>query len=133
MATELFSDDILDPISAERPAGADLRWSSEWDRIKEARRADDSLDPGKWVKQERKIADWQTVQKLSAAALRERSKDIQLALWLTEANMRLHGFPGLRDGLRIVRELMIRYWDQGLYPSIDDGPEDRAGPFEWLN
>ncbi len=28
---------------------------------------------------------------------------------------------------------MVRYWDQGLFPTMEDGPEDRAGPFEWLN
>src|ERR1039458_2422458 len=72
-------------------------------------------------------------EELATAMLRDRSKDLQLALWLTEANIKLHGFPGLRDGLRITRELMVRYWDKGLYPAIEDGPEDRAGPFEWLS
>jgi type VI secretion system protein ImpA len=129
----LLSSDLLDPISPERPAGADLRWTPEWDRIKEARRADDGLEAGKWVKKDQKVADWVTVQELAAAALRERSKDLQLALWLTEAAMRLDGFPGLREGLRVTRELMVRYWNEGLYPSMEDGPEDRAGPFEWLN
>jgi hypothetical protein len=47
--------------------------------------------------------------------------------------MRLQGFAGLGDGLRITLELMVRYWDHGLYPTMEDGPEDRAGPFEWLN
>jgi type VI secretion system protein ImpA len=129
----LIRDDILDPISPDRPAGADLRWTPEWDRIKEARRADDDLDAGRWVKKERKTADWPTVREMTIAALAERTKDLQLALWLTEANMRLHGFPGLGDGFRITHELMVRYWDHGLYPTMEDGPEDRAGPFEWLN
>jgi type VI secretion system protein ImpA len=129
----LLSRDILDPISPDRPAGADLRWTPEWDRIKEARRADDGLEAGKWVKKEQKAADWVAVRELAAAALRERSKDLQLALWLTEAEMRLDGFPGLREGLRVTRELMARFWNDGLYPSMEDGPEDRAGPFEWLN
>jgi len=129
----LDTDDLLDPISPDQPAGSDLRWTTDWDRIKEARRADDSLDSGKWTKKERKVADWRLAKELAAAMLRERSKDLQLALWLTEANIKLHGFPGLRDGLRITRELMVRYWDKGLYPAIEDGPEDRAGPFEWLS
>jgi type VI secretion system protein ImpA len=134
MPTEqLLSDDLLDPITAEQPAGADLRWTPEWDRIKEARRADDTLDSGKWAKKGRKLSDWTLVKDLVTATLRERSKDLQLALWLTEANIKLHGFPGLRDGFRITRELMVRYWDKGLYPTMEDGPEDRSGPFEWLN
>jgi type VI secretion system protein ImpA len=134
MLTEpLLSDELLDPISAEHPAGLDLRWTAEWDRIKDARRADDSLDSGKWTKKERKTSDWPLVRSLVTSALRERSKDLQLSLWLTEANIKLHGFAGLRDGLRVTRELMVRYWDKGLYPVMEDGPEDRGGPLEWLN
>jgi type VI secretion system protein ImpA len=114
----LYTDDLLDPISPEQPTGSDLRWTAEWDQIKEARRADDSLQYGKWEKRERKTANWRLAEELIAAALRERSKDLQLALWLTEANLMLHGFPGLRDGLRITSELMVRYWDTGLYPTL---------------
>lgn len=134
MATALlYTDDLLAPIPGDHPAGTDLRWTAEWDRIKEARRADDDLDSGKWIKKDRKIADWRTVEELASTLLRDRSKDLQLALWLTEAGMKLHGFTGLRDGLRLTRELMVRYWDSGLFPPMEDGAEDRAGPFEWLN
>jgi type VI secretion system protein ImpA len=129
----LYSDDLLDPISADQPVGSDLRWTPEWDRIREARRADDGLEAGKWAKKDRKVADWRTVQELATALLRQRSKDLQLAMWLTEANLKLHGFPGLRDGLRLTRELIVRYWEKGLYPPMEDGPEDRAGPLQWLN
>src|SRR5450756_675455 len=128
-----YTDDFLGPVSADQPVGTDLRWTAEWDRIKEARRADDDLKPGKWAKKEQKTADWRLVEELASGMLRNRSKDLQLALWLTEAGMRRHGFPGLRDGLRLTRELLVRYWDNGLYPPMEDGPEDRAGPFEWLN
>lgn len=134
MSTEpLVSDDLLDPISADQPAGVDLRWTPEWDRIKEARRSDDGLEAGKWAKKESKTADWRLVRELILPILRERSKDLQLGMWLTEANLKLHGFEGLRDGLRLTRELMIRYWDKGLYPPMEEGPEDRAGPLQWLN
>src|ERR1041384_3322778 len=129
----LYTDDLLDPISLDQPAGTDLRWTTEWDRIKEARRADDNLDSGKWTKKERKAADWHLARELTTALLRDRSKDLQVALWLTEANIKLHGFPGLRDGFRITRDLMLRYWDRGLFPVMEDGPDDRGGPFDWLN
>ena len=129
---QLYSDDILEPISIDQPAGVDLRWTPQWDRIKEARRADDGLVSGKWAKKEHKDSDWRLAQELSVALLSKQSKDLQLALWLTEASVHLHGFAGLRDGLKIMRELMARFWDD-LYPRMEDGPEDRAGPFEWLN
>jgi len=134
MATrQLYADVLLDPISADQAVGVDLRWTPEWDRITEARRADDPLASGKWAQKERKVADWRLTHELATSLLQERSKDLQLAMWLTEASIKLHGFPGLRDGLVIARELLVRYWDQGLYPKIEDGPEDRAGPFDWLN
>ncbi len=91
----LLSDVILDPISTDHPAGVDLRWTPEWDRIKEERRADDDLDAGKWVKKERKAADWRSVRELTISALKNQTKDLQLALWLTEANMRLLRLPGI--------------------------------------
>ena len=62
--TSLLTDDLLDPIPAGQPAGSDLRLTLEWDRIKEARRADDSLDSGQWAKRERKVSDWPLVNEL---------------------------------------------------------------------
>jgi type VI secretion system protein ImpA len=129
----LLSDDLLDPISPESPAGSDLRWTPEWDRIKEARRADDSLQAGKWAKKEQKTADWRLADELIVRLLRESTKDLQLTMWLMESRLQLYGFAGLRDGLWLSREMMIRYWDQGLHPAMEDGPEDRSGPFRWLD
>lgn len=129
----LVIDDLLDPIPTEPPCGKDLRWTAEWDWIKEARRADDALNTGNWAKKERKTSNWRLVEELATSILRTQSKDLHIAMWLTEANLKLYGFAGLADGLRLVRELIDRYWDQGLFPSIEDGPEDRVGPLAWLN
>jgi type VI secretion system protein ImpA len=129
-----LSDELLDPITADQPAGENLRWLAEWDRIKEARQNDDDgLNAGNWVKKDAKSADWRLVQQLSAALLRTRSKDLQLAMWFTEANVKLRGFSGLHEGLAVARELLNRFWDAGLYPAMEDGPEDRSGPLVWLN
>jgi type VI secretion system protein ImpA len=54
-------------------------------------------------------------------------------MWLTEANLKLYGFAGLADGFRLVGGLIDRYWEQGLFPTIEDGLEYRAGPLAWLN
>src|SRR3954447_16924110 len=117
-------DDLLDPIPTEPPCGKDLRWTAEWDRVKEARRADDGLEAGKWARKESKTANWRLVEEITTSILRTQSKDLQVAMWLTEANLKLHGFAGLADGLHLVSELISRYWDQGLFPAIEDGPED---------
>ena len=82
-----YTDDFLGPVSADQPVGTDLRWTADWDRIKEARRADDDLKPGKWAKKEQKTADWRLVEELASGMLRNRSKD-----WIRERNLRLSGF-----------------------------------------
>jgi len=129
----LVIDDLLDPIPTGPPCGKDLRDAAEWDRIKEARRTDDGLDAGKWTKKERKTANWRLVEETATSVLRTQSKDLQVAMWLTEANLKLYGFAGLADGFRLVRELIDRYWEQGLFPTVEDGLEYRAGPLAWLN
>jgi type VI secretion system protein ImpA len=129
----LISDDLLAPISPDQPGGKNLRWEPAWDQIKEARRADDNLEPGKWKKRDSKSSDWRKVEQLASDILRSQSKDLQIAMWLTEAELKLHGFRGLSAGLRVVKELILRYWDSGLYPPIETGPADRVGPLAWLN
>jgi len=125
-------DSLLSPIPGDSRGGESLRYAGPYDAIEEARRADDELTQGDW-QHETKASDWRQVIELSTEALSKRSKDIQIAAWLTEALVRLHGFAGLRDGCRLIRELVGQFWDC-LYPEIEDGDlEPRAAPLEWMN
>ena len=124
---------ILTPIPGDNPAGESLRYAGVYDAIGEARRADDDLPMGEWARGEVKTADWSTVIELAIEALAARSKDLPIAVWLTEALVKQHGFAGLHDGLRLLAELQERFWD-ALYPEAEDGDlEFRAAPLEWLN
>ncbi len=127
-------EDILDPIAGENPGGADIRYDSEsalYDKIKEARRQDDDMAQGDW-QYERKVADFNLVTNLAQDGLATKSKDLQLAAWLTEALLHTEGFSGLRQGLLLCHGLVARFWDN-LYPPIEDGePELRAAPLDWL-
>jgi type VI secretion system protein ImpA len=123
---------VLAPIPGEKPAGESVRYSAEYDALKEARRADEDLPVGEWQR-ESKTADWNFVIKLASTALATKSKDLQIAVWLLEGLVNKHGFAGLRDGFILLRELQEKFWD-GLYPEIEDGDlEFRAGPLNWLN
>src|SRR5262249_54765917 len=123
---------LLAPIPGDNPGGESVRYSGVYDSIQEARREDDDAEQGEW-KRETKKADWSAVINQASETLSTKSKDLQVAAWLTEAVMKRHGFPGLRDGLRLMRELQERFWDH-LYPEVDDGDlEYRAAPFWWLN
>jgi type VI secretion system protein ImpA len=123
---------LLNPISEAEPCGEDMVFSSEFDRIREARRFDDpSLEQGDWVI-DLKEANWPVVIESGCELLAHRTKDIRLAAWLTEAWAKTQGFAGLRDGYLLVANLCERYWD-GLYPLPDAGDEQqRVGNLSWL-
>lgn len=124
---------LLTPIPGDNPAGGALRYTGVYDAIQEARRSDDNLDRGEWVR-ETKTADWQAVIEIASEALMNQSKDLQIAVWLVEGVLKRHGFAGLRDGLRLLWELQERFWES-LHPVIqeEDDIEFRVAPLEWLN
>jgi type VI secretion system protein ImpA len=127
----ILREDIYQAISDEHPTGEDLRYAPVYEKIREARRQDEDLEQGVW-KHERKIADFGLVIKLAQEALATKSKDLQLAAWLTEALLIREGFGGLESGLNCSLELIRRY-GRDLYPaSDDDGLETLAVPLEWL-
>jgi type VI secretion system protein ImpA len=124
-------DDLLKPISEENPSGEDLHYAPIYDEIKEARRQDDDLSKGVWAT-ERKVADFYLVIKLTQEALATRSKDLQLATWMTEALLKLEGFTGLRQGLETCNGLVDKFWDT-VFPALEDGDTElRAAPLEWI-
>lgn len=125
-------DALLAPISPERPSGVDLRYDGFYDQIKEARRADDQLVQGEW-RTDIKTSDWRQVARLCGQALSGQSKDLQIAVWLLEAWVYLHGFAGLGAGLDLIGRLMRAFWPT-LYPAMEgDDIEYRIGPLTLLN
>ncbi|HVN72008.1 MAG TPA: type VI secretion system protein TssA [Desulfomonilia bacterium] len=123
---------ILSPIKGDNPCGEDLRYTDVYEQIKEARREDDLLNQGDWQR-EVKRADWTAVVKVATDALMNRTKDIQIAVWLTEALIKNKGFAGLSAGLTIILAFLKDNWDT-VYPLTVDGDlEYRAGPLEFLN
>jgi type VI secretion system protein ImpA len=129
--SELRLDDLLRPVEGPIPAGEDLRYTTVYAQIKEARRQDDDLAQGAWQR-ERKLADHFAVVKLASEAIASRSKDLQLAAWMTESLVKTRGFDGLRFGLELNLALVDRFWDH-LYPAVEDGDlELRAAPLSWV-
>ena len=127
----LAHDVLLTPIAGPSRAGSDLRYAPLYDQIKEARREDDDAPQGDW-QHTRKTADWALVTRLATDALASKSKDLQIAAWLTEAQLRREGFAGLRDALTLLARLLQTYWDD-LYPELEDGDTElRAAPLEWI-
>ncbi len=132
MKQKINIEAILAPIPGDNPAGEDLRYSPAYDQIKEARRADDLLDRGDWQR-EIKTSDWNAVIAVTVEAFINKSKDLQMAAWLTEALVNTEGFSGLAMGLKILTGFLRDYWER-VYPEIEDGDLDfRIGPIELMN
>src|SRR5208282_2779633 len=126
-----FPDDLLNPIDGPNPSGISLRYEPVYDKIKEARREEDQPPPG-MDERDRKVADTRLVIKLTTEALAKQTKDLQLAVWLTEAMLKQNGFGGLRDGLALCRGLTEKFWDS-VYPELEDGDaQPRSAPLGFL-
>ena len=126
-----FPDDLLNPIEGPNPSGANLRYEPVYDKIKEARREEAQPPPG-MSEQDRKLSDNAQVIRLTTDLLTNKTKDLQLAAWWTEASLKQRGFGGLRDGLALCCGLVDKFWDT-LYPEIEDGDaESRGAPLGFV-
>lgn len=116
---------LLAPIPGEKPAGLDLRADStsgsDYYAVRDARKA--ASDSERRIDKGDETAeppDWKPVLEGARKAIAQKSKDLEIAAYLTEALVRLKGFGGIRDGYRLARGLVEQFWD-GLYPSAADG------------
>jgi type VI secretion system protein ImpA len=82
-----------------------------------------------------KKPEWQLIVKTAADTLANTSKDLETAMRLLEALTRIAGFPGLKAGFVILKDLIENCWDY-LHPIPDaqdgEGPEIRAERFNWI-
>src|SRR5271165_2587609 len=120
-----FPDDLLNPIEGPNPSGANLRYDPVYSKIKEARREEDQPPPG-MTERDRKVSDNPLVIKLATDLLTNKTKDLQIAAWLTEALLKQKGFAGLKDGLALCYSLVEKFWDT-VYPELEDGDAQSRG------
>jgi type VI secretion system ImpA family protein len=130
---DLDFEQLLKPISDDKPVGEYLRYEGLYDQIEELRKEDDpNLPQGVW-QTELKTADWNGVYKLASESLATRSKDLQLASWVLESLILLQGAGGVVQGVQLIYQLCVSFWDS-LYPALDkDDMEFRISPFLWIN
>ena len=125
-ASQLFEvvDVLLKPLPGDEPTGTSARYDPVIAQVRIARDFDDpSLPQGEWERPLKK-ANWSLVAELCSKTLGERSKDLQIAAWLTEAWIHLQQVDGLLD----------TYWN-GVHPrQSEDGDYDaRVAPLAWMN
>lgn len=125
-------DALLNPISEENPSGVSIAYEQIYDDIREARKSDDALAQGDWQR-ELKVADYRKVIDLATLAISSQSKDLQICAWFSEALTKEFGFVGLRDSLRLMRNVLENFWGS-CFPEIEDGDQEgRANAIEALD
>lgn len=134
-------DALLRPISEESPAGANLREdftpSSIYYKVKDFRTAARAAERRGQATYDEEVResppDWDPILREVPDILARKSKDLELTAWLIEALVRDSGFAGLRDGFRLARELVERYWEN-VHPAQDeDGLVTKVAPITGLN
>ena len=111
-------ESLLNPISSENSCGEYLCYDHIYDELKELRREDDlRLSQGVW-QTEPKRANWSELSKVGCDLLKNKTKDLQIAMWLMEAWIVERQFEGFIDGLKLVKGLSEKFWDE-IYPAID--------------
>lgn len=128
-------ESLLKPISSKSNCGEYLCYDHVYDELKELRREDDiRLSQGVW-QTEPKRADWTQLNKLGCELLKTKTKDLQIAMWLMESWIIERQFEGFIDGLKLVKGLSEKFWDE-IYPAIDwenHSYDYRLAPFFFLS
>jgi type VI secretion system protein ImpA len=132
---------LLAPVAGDAPQGADLREDysaqSPYFRLRDARsEAREAERRAESLGEDAETGtppQWKTVVSLAKSALAERSKDIEVAAWLTEAMVRLNGLQGLTAGALLLRGLAERYWDDVFPLPDEDGIATRVAPVTGLS
>lgn len=72
---------------------------------------------------------WREVKKIATSILETKSKDFEVAAWLTEALVRQDGLVGVEAGGMLIKGIAETFWDKA-FPSLEEpeGLEDRASP-----
>lgn len=119
---------LITAVSADSPCGDDLEYDASFLELERAAQGLPERQMGDAVLAA-EPPEWRKVRDL-ATSLFGRSKDLRIANYLVQSAIALDGFPGLTQGLALVRELLERYWE-GLHPRLDS--EDDNDPTFRLN
>ncbi|NBC12501.1 MAG: type VI secretion system protein TssA [Gammaproteobacteria bacterium] len=114
-------EELLRPVSPDLPCGEDLEYG-----------AVDALTRAAQVTPEQQIGDtvvpaqepeWDAVRRQALECCKE-TKDLRVAVILTNAATRSQGWPAFADGLSFLEGLLERYWAE-VHPQLDpDEPDD---------
>lgn len=121
-------DTLLAEATEEPPCGPDLEYDAAYLELDQAARGKPEQQFGDTVIPAEEPAWGQVLN--GASDLLKRSKDLRVAALLTRALVQTEGFAGLPSGLKLIHQLVERYWD-GLHPRLD--ADDNNDPTMRMN
>lgn len=121
-------DDLLSPLSEDQPCGEDLEYDPAFVELENATKGTPEQQMGDTIVAAEE-PDWKAVRS-QALDLLGRTRDLRAAAYLTRALSNIDGFPGLHDGLTLVRQLCEQQWDH-VHPVLD--PDDDNDPTMRVN
>ena len=114
---------MLEPISQDRPAGSDISYDPDFERLEGEIRKMESLS-GETV-------DWSEVVSLGTSLLTEKAKDFRVAAYLAVGLLHEKGYPGLTEGLTLFGRLIESFWKSG-FPALKR-LRARLSVLEWFS
>jgi type VI secretion system protein ImpA len=108
----ISAEDLLKPISPEKPCGDDLSYDPSFQELETIMRGKPETqfspaeDPNWKQLKERCLELW------------ARSKDLRLATTLSLAVLKTEGLPAFREALALIKGLIDRHWDT-VHPLLD--------------
>jgi len=96
------------PISEQAPAGRDVRYESDTEILSGEieKRSSPTASGG---------ADWHKIAQISEKILREQSKDLLVACYLSTALLEIEKLEGFSKGVHMTRDLLENFWET-LFP-----------------
>jgi type VI secretion system protein VasJ len=113
---------LLAPIPGANPAGADVSYDTDFERMKaeiDKLSSVDGLQPS-----------WSHIKELGYSVLSGKSKDIRVASWMTIAKLRSDGWSGFAEALVAYDGIARTYWDS-MYPDVKRA-RARINVFAWM-
>jgi type VI secretion system protein ImpA len=121
--SNLNVEELLQPISPEKPCGEDLSYDTEFMELERLIPGTPEREMGD-VKIAAEEPDWRDISRRCRELL-TRTRDLRIMVYLTLAELKLRGAPGFRDGIVLIQKSLETLWP-ALYPALD--PDDNNDP-----
>ena len=118
--------DAMAPLAGDNPAGENARYDQDYEDAQGEIRKLTAVTAGEGG------VDWELVAKNCASLLAKRTRDLNLAAYLSLALLKLESYEGLAAGLEIING----YMGDDLWPSVYPPArrmKARANLYQWLD